>query len=103
MPLFFKHFYYRLMKPFFILLIFLGLGQYASAQSTSDILLGGGLDLIKTDNPGLFEKVQVGVEMNYFVARHFAICPVCGDDLVIRVYDDKSFAYAFEDVLYECL
>ncbi len=61
------------MKPFFILLIFLGLGQYAFAQSTSDILLGGGLDLIKTDNPGLFEKVQVGVEMNYFVARHFAV------------------------------
>lgn len=43
------------------------------AQSTSDIMLGGGLDLIKTDNSGLFEKVQVGVELNYFVARHFAV------------------------------
>ena len=62
-----------LMKYFFILFLLLGSMQLASAQSTSDILLGGGLDLIKTDNPGLFEKVQVGIEMNYFVARHFAV------------------------------
>lgn len=61
------------MKYFFILFLLFGSMQLASAQSTSDILLGGGLDLIKTDNPGLFEKVQVGLEMNYFVARHFAV------------------------------
>lgn len=61
------------MKHFFILFLFLGSMHLVSAQSTSDILLGGGLDLIKTDNPGLFEKVQVGFEMNYFVARHFAV------------------------------
>lgn len=61
------------MKYFFILFLLLGSMHHASAQSTSDILLGGGLDLIKTDNPGLFEKVQVGLEMNYFVARHFAV------------------------------
>lgn len=36
-------------------------------------MLGGGLDLIKSDNSGLFEKVQAGVELNYFVARHFAV------------------------------
>lgn len=43
------------------------------AQSTNDILVGGGLDLIKTDNPGVFEKAQIGLEGNYFVVRHFAV------------------------------
>lgn len=61
------------MKHFLILLLFFGSIQLATAQSTSDILLGGGLDFIKTDNTSLFEKVQVGFEMNYFVARHFAV------------------------------
>jgi len=35
--------------------------------------LGGGLDPIKTDNPGVFEKTQAGLELNYFVVRHFAV------------------------------
>jgi len=43
------------------------------AQSTHDILVGGGLDLIKTDNNKLFNKAQVGFEANYFVDRRFAV------------------------------
>lgn len=61
------------MKHFLALFLFISTSQLMLAQSTSDIMLGGGLDLIKTDNSGLFEKVQVGVELNYFVARHFAV------------------------------
>lgn len=36
-------------------------------------MIGGGLDIIKTDNPGVFERAQVGLEANYFVVRHFAV------------------------------
>jgi hypothetical protein len=45
----------------------------ASAQSTKDILLGGAFDLLKTDNQKLFNKVQLGIEGNYFIVRHFAV------------------------------
>lgn len=47
--------------------------NWVSAQSTSDIMIGGGVDFIKTDNPGVFEKSQIGFEVNYFVVRHFAV------------------------------
>lgn len=56
-----------------IVAVMLGMITCASAQSTSDIMIGGGLDFIKTDNPGLFEKSQIGIEVNYFVVRHFAV------------------------------
>jgi len=42
-------------------------------QSTSDLMLSGGLDLIKTDTTGVFEKAQMGLEANYFVVRHFSV------------------------------
>ena len=41
-------------------------------QSTHDILVSGGLDLIKSDNIKLFEKAQIGLEGNYFIQRHFS-------------------------------
>lgn len=44
-----------------------------TAQSTKDILVGGGLDLLKTDNNQLFNKMQLGLEANYFIVRQFAI------------------------------
>ncbi|MEQ8363948.1 MAG: hypothetical protein RH948_13845 [Cyclobacteriaceae bacterium] len=44
------------MRKFLIVAFILGMGNLVSAQSTSDIMIGGGLDFIKTDNPGLFEK-----------------------------------------------
>lgn len=43
-----------------------------SAQSSSDILVSGGFDLIKTDNTKLIDKAQIGLEANYFVVRNFA-------------------------------
>ena len=45
----------------------------AWGQSTHDVLLGGGFDLLKTDNKALFKKAQIGLEANYFVVRHFAV------------------------------
>ncbi|GHN01291.1 hypothetical protein WSM22_27800 [Cytophagales bacterium WSM2-2] len=42
-------------------------------QSTHDVLISGGLDLLKTDNISIFKKTQVGFEGNYFVVRHFSV------------------------------
>jgi hypothetical protein len=44
----------------------------ASAQSNNDIMIGGSLDLIKTDYSSFLNKAQIGLEGNYFVLRHFA-------------------------------
>ena len=45
----------------------------ASAQSTKDVLVGGGIDLIKTDISQVFYKAQMGAEGHFFVMRHFAV------------------------------
>ena len=58
-------------KYVFVLLASLA-SLISAAQSTNDIMVGGGLDFIKTDNPGVFEKAQIGIEANYFIVRHFA-------------------------------
>lgn len=42
------------------------------AQSNNDIMIGGSLDLIKTDYSNFLDKAQIGLEANYFVVRHFA-------------------------------
>jgi hypothetical protein len=52
---------------------FLSISFTLSAQSTKDILLGGGIDLLKTDNNKLFQKVQLGFEGHYFLQRRFAV------------------------------
>jgi hypothetical protein len=42
------------------------------AQSNNDIMIGGSMDLIKTDYSSFLDKGQIGLEANYFVVRHFA-------------------------------
>ena len=49
------------------------LAHTSFSQSTHDFLLGGGFDVFKTDNVGVFNKSQIGLEANYFVIRHFAV------------------------------
>lgn len=44
----------------------------ASAQTTGNIMVGGGLDLIKSDINKFGGKVQAGLEANYFITRSFA-------------------------------
>ncbi len=61
------------MKKVILSVVLISISLFVYAQSTHDILIGGGLDIIKTDNPGVFEKAQVGFEGNYFVVRHFAV------------------------------
>jgi hypothetical protein len=57
----------------FILVIAIVTTGIVKAQSTSDILISGGFDLIKTDYSRFINKLQLGTEANYFVVRHFAV------------------------------
>lgn len=41
------------------------------AQIAKDIMINAAADLIKSDNDGYFEKLQTGVELNYFISRKF--------------------------------
>ncbi|HNP94791.1 MAG TPA: hypothetical protein PKJ63_04155 [Cyclobacteriaceae bacterium] len=61
------------MKRLILITVLSFITVVAFCQSTNDIMVGGGLDIIKTDNPGVFERAQVGLEANYFVVRHFAV------------------------------
>lgn len=62
-----------MLKKYLITLSVCLLALAGKAQSTHDVLIGGGLDLLKTDNKALFKKAQLGFEGNYFVVRHFAV------------------------------
>lgn len=59
------------MKKIAAFIFFVSSITTSSAQIAHDIMVGGGFDLIKTDNDGLVTKVQVGGEVNYFVTRQF--------------------------------
>ena len=41
------------------------------SQKANDFLVGGAIDLIKTDNEGFVQKAQVGGEFNYFITKSF--------------------------------
>ena len=59
-------------KSFLTLLVcsFILIGH---AQSTHDVMVGGGMDVIKSGSDGLLKRAQVGLEAHYFVERHFAV------------------------------
>jgi hypothetical protein len=59
------------------------------AQGTNDFLLGGGLDLIKTDNQKVFDRAQIGFEANYFITRKFSVAA----GLEIWTHRENSFAF----------
>ncbi|MFZ6009999.1 MAG: hypothetical protein ACOYXT_06585 [Bacteroidota bacterium] len=59
------------MKKLTILFLFTFVGVACHAQIAKDILIGGHLDLIKTDNDNFFDKAQIGTEVNYFLTRRF--------------------------------
>lgn len=61
------------MKRFFTLSLLLVGFFTARAQATHDLFISGGIDIVKTDMVKAFEKVQLGIEGNYFVTRNFAV------------------------------
>lgn len=74
-------------KTLFILTSALLSVGYACAQSSNDILVSGGFDLIKTDYSRVGSKLQFGSEANYFVVRHFA----AGAGLELWTQQESSF------------
>ncbi len=61
----------------------------AAAQSSNDLMITGGLDLIKTDNVKLFDKAQIGFELHYFVTRKFTTSA----GMEIWTFQDESFVF----------
>jgi hypothetical protein len=59
------------MKYLITLLFLFGVFSFASAQIAKDFMVGGGFDLVKSDNDGFGGKIQVGLEGNYFITRQF--------------------------------
>lgn len=46
-------------------------GYIVKAQGTGDLMLGGGLDILKSSNSGFGDQVQLGIEGNYFINSQF--------------------------------
>jgi hypothetical protein len=57
---------------FIVLVTVILLPLTAFSQDPGDILLGSHMDLIKSNNDGYFEGVQIGLEGNYFFSKKFA-------------------------------
>jgi hypothetical protein len=53
---------------FVALLLFVFISFQVHSQYNDGVLIGSNLDLIKSDHDGYFEKVQVGLEANYFLS-----------------------------------
>lgn len=47
------------------------IAQQAICQDAKDWLVAAHMDLIKSDNDGYFEKVQLSTEGNYFISKEF--------------------------------
>ena len=60
------------MKKIILSFIAMLFGLSAFSQTAKDFMIASHLDLIKSDNEGYFEKVQVSAELNYFLSRKFA-------------------------------
>ena len=58
------------MKKLFFIVCLLVAG---SSLSYGQLLISGGADVIKSDFVGVGEKVQMGAEYNYFIAKKFSL------------------------------
>ncbi|MDH4092160.1 MAG: hypothetical protein OEV74_09695 [Cyclobacteriaceae bacterium] len=65
------------------------LAPYVFGQVARDFMVGGGFDLVKTDNEGFVQKAQIGFEGNYFLTRQFT----ASAGLEFWVNDGVSFAF----------
>jgi hypothetical protein len=59
------------MEKIFIAAILILIANTTHAQIAKDLMINAHGDLIKSDNSGYFEKLQMGLEVNYFVSRKF--------------------------------
>ena len=63
------------------------LAAFAHGQISKDFMVGGAMDLIKTDNNGFLGKAQFGLEGNYFITRQFT----ASAGLELWTDDESSF------------
>lgn len=61
------------MKKFILAVCFVGLTAFAYGQISKDLMLGVALDVLKTDFNAVGDKVQLGVELNYFLVKSFSV------------------------------
>jgi hypothetical protein len=54
---------------YFFLALFVFAGSQVIAQYNKGVLIGANVDLIKSDYDGYFQKVQVGMEANFFLSE----------------------------------
>jgi hypothetical protein len=59
------------MKNLFSFAITVLIALSSHAQIAKDWMAGAHTDLIKSDNDGYFEKIQISTEANYFLSRRF--------------------------------
>jgi hypothetical protein len=59
------------MKGIFVTNVFILIAATVHAQIARDLMINAQADLVKSDNSGYFEKLQTGVEVNYFISRKF--------------------------------
>jgi hypothetical protein len=60
------------MKSFSLPILFLLLAHFVKAQNSKDLTLGVQVDIVKSDYHGYFERVQIGIESNYFLSKKFS-------------------------------
>jgi hypothetical protein len=62
------------MQKYFLLIFLFGFLSFgANAQKNKGLLIVGALDAFKTDNQGIGQKTQLGLEANYFLISKFAL------------------------------
>ena len=61
-----------IIRKIIFLAVFFCICQQGLAQSKGSFLLGLGMDLYRTDNPGFAERSQIGLEGNYFFNSKFS-------------------------------
>lgn len=76
------------MKRLTILIFLIAVIQNTTAQNPNDFLLSGAVDVIRTDITKPFDKVQVGLEVNYFIKTGFAV----GAGAELRSQQREAFA-----------
>ena len=61
------------MQSIILSILFAACSLMSFAQRAERWMIGVQADLIKSDNDGFFEKLQVGLEANYYFSRKFAV------------------------------
>lgn len=92
---------------FLLFIFFISPAFHLHAQSTGNFMLGGGIDVIKSDINNIAEKAQFGAELNYFITRNFTVTGgvdiwTRGDDsfvLGMRWYPFNNFFLRFRGLI----